>query len=182
MARLHLIRHGQAAAGWDADPDPGLDELGRAQAAAAAARMAPLGPMSLVCSPLRRTRETAAPLAEAWGMVPTIESRVGEIQSPTADLAERGAWLRTALAGSWADLGPEHHVWRDELLATLGALTEETTVITHFVAINAVLGVALGDDRLMVRSVGNATTTVVDHDGDRIRVVSEPGEATTTVL
>ena len=42
MARLHLIRHGQAAAGWDADPDPGLDDVGRAQAAGVAATMAEL--------------------------------------------------------------------------------------------------------------------------------------------
>ena len=182
MARLHLIRHGQAAAGWDADPDPGLDDLGHRQAAAAAARMAPLGPMPLVCSPLRRTRETAVPLAEAWGTAPTIDPRVGEIQSPTDDLAERGAWLRVALAGSWADLGPEHRAWRDALLAALGELAEETTVVTHFVAINAVLGAALGDDRLVVRSVGNASTTVVDHDGDRIHLVAEPDEASTTVL
>lgn len=182
MARLHLIRHGQAAAGWDVDPDPGLDDLGRAQAAAAAAAMVPFGPMPLLCSPLRRTRETAAPLAQAWGVAPAIEPRVGEIQSPTDDLAERGAWLRGALAGSWADLGREHHIWRGALLACLGDLEQETTVVTHFVAINAVLGAALGDDRLIVRSVANASTTVVDHQGDRIVLVGEPGEAPTMVL
>ena len=29
MARVHLVRHGRAAAGWDVDPDPGLDAVGR---------------------------------------------------------------------------------------------------------------------------------------------------------
>ena len=163
-------------------PIPGLDDVGQAQAAAAAATMAPLGPMPLVCSPLRRTRETAAPLAQAWGTTPIIEPRVGEIQSPMDDLVERGAWLRRALAGRWADLGTEHRAWRDDLLVALGALEHETTVITHFVAINAVLGAALGDDRFVVRSVGNASITVVEHHGDRILLVREPGEAPTTVL
>ena len=33
MARLYLIRHGRAAAGWDTAMDPPLDDLGREQAA-----------------------------------------------------------------------------------------------------------------------------------------------------
>ena len=37
MTRLYLVRHGRAAAGWDTDPDPGLDEIGRGQAQAVAA-------------------------------------------------------------------------------------------------------------------------------------------------
>jgi hypothetical protein len=32
VTRLHLVRHGRAAAGWDTDPDPGLDDIGRRQA------------------------------------------------------------------------------------------------------------------------------------------------------
>ena len=28
MTRVYLVRHGRAAAGWDTDPDPGLDALG----------------------------------------------------------------------------------------------------------------------------------------------------------
>ena len=32
MPRLTLVRHGRAAAGWGDDLDPGLDDLGRAQA------------------------------------------------------------------------------------------------------------------------------------------------------
>ena len=30
--RIYMIRHGKAAAGWDGDADPGLDDVGRAQA------------------------------------------------------------------------------------------------------------------------------------------------------
>ena len=38
--RLHLVRHGRAAAGWDDDPDPPLDDVGREQADAVAERLA----------------------------------------------------------------------------------------------------------------------------------------------
>ena len=57
MTQLYLVRHGRAAAGWNTDPDPGLDDIGRAQAAAAADRLAPIGPLPIVTSPLRRCRE-----------------------------------------------------------------------------------------------------------------------------
>ena len=32
MTRLYLVRHGRAAAGWNTDPDPGLDVIGQGQA------------------------------------------------------------------------------------------------------------------------------------------------------
>jgi broad specificity phosphatase PhoE len=182
VARLHLVRHGRAAAGWDADPDPGLDELGRAQAEEAARRLAGLGPLPILCSPLRRTRETAAPLAVRWGVQPRLDARVGEIPSPTEDLAERGAWLQQVLAGTWSQLGAEHGTWRDQLLAALLEPAEDTVVVTHFVAVNAVLGAAASDDRLVVRAVANASCTVVDTAEGRLRILEAPDEASTEVL
>ena len=182
MARLHLVRHGKASAGWDADPDPGLDDTGRTQAAATAARLAPLGPMPILCSPLRRTRETAAPLEAAWGTSATIDERVSEIPSPTEDLQARTVWLQRALRGQWTDLGDEYLAWRDRLLDALADVREETTVVTHFVAVNAVLGAALGSDDLVVMAVANASVTVVEHDGTSFQVVDAPAEASTDVL
>ena len=182
MARLHLVRHGKAAAGWDADPDPGLDDTGRAQAASMAAGLGPLGPMPIMCSPLLRTRETAAPLEAAWGVAARIDARVAEIPSPTEDLQERTAWLQRALRGRWSELGDGYLAWRDELLGALAAVDVETTVVTHFVAINAVLGAIEGDDRMVVAAVANASVTVVDHDGERFQLVRAPVEAASDVL
>ena len=51
MTRLVLVRHGHASGGWDDDPDPGLDDLGRAQAEAMADLVAPLGPLPILVSP-----------------------------------------------------------------------------------------------------------------------------------
>jgi broad specificity phosphatase PhoE len=182
VTRLHLVRHGKAAAGWDADPDPGLDDTGRAQAAAMAARLAPLGPMPIVCSPLQRTRETAVPLEAAWDRAAVIDERVSEIPSPTEDLQERTVWLQRALRGRWHDLGDGYVAWRDRLLGALADAAEETAVVTHFVAVNAVLGAALDSDDLVVMAVANASITVVDVDGGRFQLVAAPAEAASDVL
>ena len=98
MTRLYLVRHGRAAGGWDDDPDPSLDELGRLQASRLAARLASLGPMPVWSSPLRRCRETAAELASRWGAEVLIQPAVTEIPSPDGvPMGRRVAWLRDAI-------------------------------------------------------------------------------------
>ena len=77
MSRIYLVRHGRAAAGWGAHVDPGLDDVGRAQAEAMAKQLAAKGPLPLIASPLRRTRETAAALERQWKTEARIEPRVG---------------------------------------------------------------------------------------------------------
>jgi len=89
MSRIYLVRHGRAAADWGSHVDPGLDDVGRTQAEAMASELAPKGPLPLVASPLRRTRETAAALERRWELGARIEPRVGEIPSPVEDLAAR---------------------------------------------------------------------------------------------
>jgi broad specificity phosphatase PhoE len=49
-----MLRHGRAAAGWDTDVDPGLDEIGQQQAEATATRLAVLPKVRLVSSPMKR--------------------------------------------------------------------------------------------------------------------------------
>ncbi len=43
MAKLYLVRHGKATAGWGMEKDPGLDDLGHAQAKAAALTVSAAG-------------------------------------------------------------------------------------------------------------------------------------------
>ena len=183
MTRLHLVRHGRAAAGWDTDPDPGLDDLGRSQAAEAAATLAALAPCALVSSPLRRCQETAAPLAERWASAVTIEPRVAEIPSPEGvPMGERVDWLRAAMQGTWADLGSRYTTFRDGIVGALAELPTDTVVFSHFVAINAVIGAALGDDRLVIRSLDNCSITVVEMvPGAGVRLLSGGHEADTLI-
>ena len=183
MSRIILVRHGRAAAGWDADPDPGLDDVGRAEAEAAADALAPVGPLPIVVSPLRRTLETAQPLEARWGTRAAVEPRVGEIVSPEGmSLEERGGWLRQAMAGTWADLGPEYEAWRDDVVDYIRSLTEDTVVVSHFIAMNAVVGQATGDDRVVCFVPRNCCRTVVETDGTTLTVVDLGEEADATVV
>ncbi|MEX0846767.1 MAG: histidine phosphatase family protein [Ilumatobacteraceae bacterium] len=182
MTRLYLVRHGRATGGWDVDPDPGLDELGRAQAAAVAERLAPLGPMPVQSSPLRRCRETSAPLAEAWGRPVSIEPRVAEIPSPEGIAMDRRVdWLRAAMDGTWADLGVRYTTFRDAVAAAVRSPDTDTVIFSHFIAINAIIGVATGDDRIFVRSLDNCSVTIVDVDADGIHLVEGGHEADTLI-
>ena len=166
MTRLYLVRHGRAAAGWDSDPDPGLDALGREQACAMAARLAPLGPLAVVTSPLLRCQQTAEPLAQQWNVTPRIEAGVAEIPSPVGvPMTERIEWLRVAMAGTWTELGPRYVAFRDGVMTALTNIANigaDTVVTSHFIAINAALGAMLGDDRLLLRSLDNCSVTIVD--------------------
>jgi broad specificity phosphatase PhoE len=183
MPRVTLVRHGQAAAGWGDDLDPGLSGIGEAQARAAAIALEPIGPQPIIASPLRRCRETAAALAARWHVEPAVDDRVGEIVSPAdqSGLAARSEWLRTAMQGTWSALGPEHHAWRDAVVERVLACDEDTVIHSHFVAINAVVGAALGDDRLVCFAPDNCSWTVVDVDGRQLRVVELGAQAATEV-
>lgn len=180
-ARLYLARHGKAAAGWDADPDPGLDETGRAQAEAMAARLADLGPLSIICSPLRRTRETAAPLEAVWRTQAVIEPDVAEVPSPSDDLAARGAWLRGIMAGTWTQAGDGLAPWRRGVVDRLTAIAEDTVVVSHFIAINVAVGAATEDDRVVGFRPDNCSVTVLESDGSVLRLIERGAEAVTEV-
>lgn len=182
MSRIHLVRHGRAAAGWDTDPDPGLDAHGREQAAAMAARLGPLGPLTLVSSPLLRCRQTAEALQAVWGTPARIEPLVAEIPSPEGvAMADRVDWLRTAMAGTWTDLGSRYTQFRDGVVAAVAALPTDTVVCSHFIAINAVIGAAIGDDRLVIRSLDNCSVTVVETGPGGLTLIEGGHEADTLI-
>lgn len=182
MTLLHLVRHGQAAAGFDADLDPGLDDVGRAQAVQVASQLVTRGPLSVRTSPLRRCQETAAPLCSLWGATALVDPAVTEVAAPTADLAGRAAWLRRAMAGSWSELEEAPQTWRRTLLDGLASLEVETVVFTHFVAINAVIGAATGDDRVLVERIANGSVTTVEVGPDGIELVRSGETGRSTVL
>ncbi len=85
MATLVLVRHGRStanAAGVLAGraEGVGLDDVGREQAAAVAARLAPAGWVETVSSPLQRCVETARAVVQALqpGEAPTLEPDLTE--------------------------------------------------------------------------------------------------------
>ena len=183
---LHLVRHGRASAGWDADPDPGLDEVGEAQARAVGAALAAgaVVPRPIVTSPYRRCRETAADLASRWATEPAVVPELGEIPSPDGvPMEERVEWLRGALAGTWTALGPRWVAYRDDVVRSARALAgRDVVAFTHFVAINAVIGAATGDDRVLIRSLDNCSITVVDARDDGSLVLLKGGDEADTLI
>jgi broad specificity phosphatase PhoE len=182
MPRLHLVRHGRATGGYGADLDPGLDDLGHTQAAATADRLHALGPLPMLTSPLRRARETAAALESRWNTMAVVEPSIGEIPAPMDDLEQRHAWLRQAMGSTYTELGPRYTSWRTMVTDLLLHQHDDLVVVTHFVLINAVLGAATGDDRVMSHAVGNGSVTVVDHDHDRFEIVEVGTEDSATIV
>jgi broad specificity phosphatase PhoE len=182
MPRLYLVRHGHAAAGFGEAADPGLSEAGRGQAVAMAVRLGPHGPLPILVSPLRRTRETALPLEHRWDAEATVEPAIAEIPSPSADPARRIAWLRKVMAQRWADLGDDLQAWRKAAVDRLQAVTADTVVVSHFIAINVAYGAATGDDRVVCFHPDNCSVTVFEATPAGLRLVEKGGEAETKVL
>ena len=181
MVKLYLVRHGRAEAGFGEAMDPGLDALGREQAQAVAATLAPLGPLNIVSSPLKRARETAAPLAGSWNRAPVIEPAVAEIPSPKGmTLEERIVWLRNLMGGSWRDVPRDLAQWREHCIATAAALAQDTVVFSHYVAINVLAGAAMGDDRVVAFSPDNCSVTVLETNGTTLTLVEKGHEASLT--
>jgi probable phosphoglycerate mutase len=174
-ALLYLIRHGQAAAGV-VDLDPGLDALGHRQAAATAKALRPLAPLRLVVSPLRRTQETAAPIAAALGLTPELREEVAEVFPPEMASGERRSMIGPFMRGTWGAQPDELRAWRDRALATLRELAGgpvPAVVVSHYIAIGVAIGAALGDDRVVPAPIANASITTVAIDtAGRLAVVA----------
>jgi probable phosphoglycerate mutase len=82
-----LIRHGSARHSTpdvpldlvDGHSDPELTELGQRQATAVAQRLAHTPAAGMFVTPLRRTQQTAEPLAERTGQVPVVVPELREV-------------------------------------------------------------------------------------------------------
>lgn len=181
MSRITLVRHARPDAGWAEDVDPDLSDLGRVQAEAAAAVLSAQDPVLVISSPLRRARQTAAPLAEAWSTMVRLEPKVGEIPSPTKDLAQRAAWLSELFGATWDDADKALRVWRLDVLDHLLNLQEDAVVYSHYVAINVAVGEATADRRIFCFAPDYCSRTVLDNTDGRLRVVELGDEASTTI-
>jgi broad specificity phosphatase PhoE len=192
--RIYMIRHGKAAAGWDGDADPGLDDLGRQQSAAVAEKLKQLisAPVPILSSPLKRCQETAIPLAESWQASVHIEPRVAEIPSPIEDLTARTVWLRRVMGGTWQALyddpestGHDFAAWYNDVIEALTDLHQtgarEVVVYSHFIALNVAYCAATGDDKVMSFAPDNCSLSIFETDGQTLSLVRKGDEAQTLV-
>ncbi|MDZ7673774.1 MAG: histidine phosphatase family protein [Acidimicrobiales bacterium] len=152
---LTFVRHGRTVANRErrllGRLDVDLDDLGRAQAGAVAAYVGPVD--RVVCSPLRRTRQTA----EAWGQDVEVDDRWLELDygdldgTPLADVDADvwAAWqgdVEFVPAGgeSLAALGRRVQTACEELATA--AIDDHVVVVTHVSPIKAAVAWALGVD------------------------------------
>jgi len=152
---LHVIRHGRteanAAGLLQGRLDPPLDDIGRAQAASLVAALPKID--RLICSPLRRARETAS----VFGIEPQIDERWIEVAygvyegTPVADVP-KDVWQQ------WIDdpaFAPEGGESLRSLESRIGrvcaslieeARDSEIAVVTHATPVKAAMAWALGVD------------------------------------
>lgn len=187
MSPVYLIRHGRPASLWGGhDLDPGLDEAGRAQARAVADALLalPERPTRVISSPLRRCRETAEPFAKALGVEVEIDPAIGEIPTPAELPREnRPAWLLRASAGRWSEIEGDldYEAWRRDVAKVVAGYAG-AAVFSHYVAINAAVSAALGDDRVAGFQPDHCSITVLEPDGDGLILIAKGREAATKVL
>lgn len=176
---LIVVRHGRTEANASGlllgcRLDPGLDELGQRQALALRGVVG--GATRVVCSPLRRTRETAA----ALGLPVEIDERWVEIDYGTLD----GTPLADVPAASWAEwrADPERPFGGAESIASVGrrvreaaedlveeSRTSDVVVVTHVSPIKALTAWALGvgDEVIWRLWCAPASVTTIGTDGSR---------------
>lgn len=188
MARILLVRHGQsewnAEGRWQGQADIPLTDLGRAQAAAAAAR---LGAFDVIAaSTLLRAAETATIIAAALGIGPVV---------PIPNLVERsaGEWsglTRDDIRREWPDYleqdrRPPGYEDDDELAVRVDAgLREAAELIGDGEGLVVAHGgiIYLLEDRADTRQgrIGNLGAIWIDVDasgtitvGERVELIDE---------
>ena len=163
---LVLVRHAEPVrtpAGSVTGPaDPGLTELGFDQSRRLAEWLA-LEPIDVVVSsPMRRARETAAPLAAALGLDIEIVDGLTEYDStsddyiPMDELQASGdpRWL-AMVEGRWEDFGADPaHVFKARVAETVDAIVDRNpgrrvVAVCHGGVVNCALASILGIDRYL---------------------------------
>ena len=175
MPEIIMVRHGEASENFRTSTDPGLSALGYQQAAEVSRRLISLNDHALFSSPLRRARQTAAPLEKAWQQSATIEPRVSEIPSQGVQMEDRGEWLMRIMTGRWTDADAAQCEWRAQLLDCLLQAQTPRIYFSHFIAMNVAVGAATGDDRVVCARPRNTAVFRFSNDGGVLRLI-ESGE------
>lgn len=163
---LVLVRHAQPVRveqGTVPGPaDPGLSPDGRIQAERLAEWLAVEPVDAVVTSPLRRARETAAPLAARLGVDAEVVDGVAEYDAaageyiPIEELraAKDERWYAT-IEGRWSDVGGvDPHEFQQRVVPAVEELVarfagQRMVVVTHGGVLNVYLAHVVGTTRLL---------------------------------
>jgi broad specificity phosphatase PhoE len=189
MPTLYVVRHGRVASSPADVDDPELSAEGQSQAVMVAdelrARLP--GGLPILTSPLRRCRETAAPLVATWGVEPVVEPRIAEVPGPPPSALPREEWLRRALVAEWPELialgqalqtGYDSILtsWRTGVLEAVLACPHDTVIFSHFVPVNVLTGHATRSERVACFLPDHTSVTVFETTGNEIRLLERGRE------
>ncbi len=183
---LFLIRHAEAEHPQPAtalevkDIDMALTDRGRIQAHRLAQRIATRKPNAVYSSPLKRTMETAQPIADAAGLTLLTDARLREIEISNVGPVSLQDLAEIAIAhGGWSHLpGTERSSsirrrMSDAIADIVGAHPgERIAVVTHAGAINAYLSFILNLEKDFFFPAGNTSITVVRARDSRRLIVT----------
>jgi probable phosphoglycerate mutase len=188
---IYLVRHGESALHDPEHPfelvegrgDPALSPFGRAQAAALAERLESVAFEAVYVTPLRRTRETAAPLLERTGLEAIVEAGLIEVHMGEWE----GGRYRERIAVGDPLIGEVFAEQRWELIPggesnaslfsrTASAISEisrrhaggRILVVAHGISISAVLARATHSDAFAFVGADNASISVVVAAGEHL--------------
>ena len=99
---------------------------------------------------------------------------VREVPTPR-DVDDRQAWLASVMAGTWSQT-PALEAFRAGVVDTLCGQNTDTAVFSHYVAINAAVGAAMGEDKVMVFKPAHASITILSNEGGVLRLVERGAE------
>ena len=190
--RLIVIRHGETD--WNVQQrfqghvDPPLNGHGCSQARRLGERLAMEQVDQLVCSDLLRTRQTAAPLAEAWGLTPQPlntwrEQHFGELEGLEVAFVQKtrpelwATWLQQqgdfALPGGGESMRQFHQRVMgalDDLVQRFAGQT--VAVVTHGGVLDMLWRTARQEPLSGLRQcpIPNCGVNRLRHGGDRLHI------------
>jgi len=180
---IYLVRHGEAAASWQHNPDPALSEQGRAQAQSLLPFFAHRKIEHLISSPLLRTRETALPLGQSTRLAVQLSDAFREIPTPVnISLENRLAWLQGCANSPWSDAGRVLLDWRHSILQSLRGAPDNTVIFTHFMVMNAVVGELRGAPNLVCYQPDYCSVVSLERQAAGLHLISLGQEAQSRVL
>lgn len=85
------------------------------------------------------------------------------------------------MAGRWSEQSDDLQQWRQALVDAMLEISRDTVIFSHFVAINAAVGAASGDDRVLLFRPDNGSITRIEVQDNALRVLERGHEAETKV-
>jgi len=86
------------------------------------------------------------------------------------------------MAGRWDAAGHDFTPWRRAALAAVDSLPENTAVFSHFIAINAIVGLLEAREDVIVFRPGHCSVTRLARTDQTLSVAQHGTEAATRVL